>query len=284
MSSLKESSGPVTCGVPTNSLTADSASTQIVDVLDVTTPDKAISVCPQPGSTAGESGLFEERFDSLKSARGDGSLAAVSSEWRSTANAATNSQAEKGRTEGGLQPGSFESITESHRSVVVPSPPDQKSAELSPKRRRKRGGSPLVVSPDLRGTLGKEMDAIFFVPSSHGNVYCFCMFKMLFRLDRHSSSVRCSPTSGQTVRSVVQDWRRCASFVTCPSLALALLSPFTTLKLSSSPQSLGTFSSVFLARLKCDRGEGTRFALKHIVPTSAPCRIENELRCLQVMG
>lgn len=173
MSSLKESSGgPVTCGTPTNS-SADSASTQIVDVLDVTTPDKAMSVCPQPGSTAGESGLFEERFDSLKSTRGDGSLAAVGSEWRSAVNAATNSQVEKGHTEGGFQPGSFESITESHRGAVVPPPLDQKPAELTPKRRRKRGGSPLVVSPDLRGTVGKEMDAIFFVPSSHGNMCCF---------------------------------------------------------------------------------------------------------------
>ena len=51
-----------------------------------------------------------------------------------------------------------------------------------------------------------------------------------------------------------------------------------------SPRPLGTFSAVFLARLKVDGEEGSCFALKHIVPTSAPCRMENELRCLQVMG
>jgi hypothetical protein len=44
----------------------------------------------------------------------------------------------------------------------------------------------------------------------------------------------------------------------------------------------GTFSSVYLAHLK--ENPDVQFALKHIVPTSAPCRIENELRCLQTFG
>ena len=46
--------------------------------------------------------------------------------------------------------------------------------------------------------------------------------------------------------------------------------------------SSGTFSSVYLAHLK--ENPDIQFALKHIVPTSAPCRIENELRCLQTFG
>lgn len=44
----------------------------------------------------------------------------------------------------------------------------------------------------------------------------------------------------------------------------------------------GTFSSVYLAGLK-GRVE-VQFALKHLVPTSASSRIENELKCLQSMG
>ena len=44
----------------------------------------------------------------------------------------------------------------------------------------------------------------------------------------------------------------------------------------------GTFSSVYLAGLR-GRSE-MQFALKHLVPTSASSRIENELKCLQSMG
>lgn len=44
----------------------------------------------------------------------------------------------------------------------------------------------------------------------------------------------------------------------------------------------GTFSSVYLAGLK-GRVE-VQFALKHLVPTSASSRIENELKCLHSMG
>ena len=44
----------------------------------------------------------------------------------------------------------------------------------------------------------------------------------------------------------------------------------------------GTFSSVYLASLKGRPEE--KFALKHLVPTSASSRIENELKCLQSMG
>lgn len=44
----------------------------------------------------------------------------------------------------------------------------------------------------------------------------------------------------------------------------------------------GTFSSVYLAELRgC---VGVQFALKHLVPTSASSRIENELKCLHSMG
>jgi cell division control protein 7 len=46
----------------------------------------------------------------------------------------------------------------------------------------------------------------------------------------------------------------------------------------------GTFSSVFLARLKHYKELPQKFALKHIIPTSHPCRIEGELRCLQEIG
>lgn len=44
----------------------------------------------------------------------------------------------------------------------------------------------------------------------------------------------------------------------------------------------GTFSSVYLASLKDCPEE--KFALKHLVPTSSSSRIENELRCLKMMG
>ncbi|KAL5015720.1 hypothetical protein ScPMuIL_005309 [Solemya velum] len=46
----------------------------------------------------------------------------------------------------------------------------------------------------------------------------------------------------------------------------------------------GTFSSVFLARLKHYPEITQLFALKHIIPTSHPSRIEGELRCLQQIG
>ena len=161
MSSLKESVGPATRGTPTNSLTADSTSTQAVDVVNGSTPDNVLPMGPQPGSVAAESGLFEEKFDSLKSSRGDGSLTGPGNECRSMASVATNSQAGRDRPEGGLRPGSFESITESHRIVAGPYPLGPYAAEVSPKKkRRKRSVSPLVVSPDLRGAAGKELDAV----------------------------------------------------------------------------------------------------------------------------
>ncbi|XP_041368414.1 cell division cycle 7-related protein kinase-like [Gigantopelta aegis] len=46
----------------------------------------------------------------------------------------------------------------------------------------------------------------------------------------------------------------------------------------------GTFSSVFRAKLKCHPQVEEQFALKHIIPTSHPTRIEGELRCLQQIG
>ncbi|XP_060593688.1 cell division cycle 7-related protein kinase-like [Ruditapes philippinarum] len=46
----------------------------------------------------------------------------------------------------------------------------------------------------------------------------------------------------------------------------------------------GTFSSVFLARLKHYPELDQLFALKHIIPTSHPSRIEGELRCLLEIG
>lgn len=168
MSSLKESVGPATRGTPTNSLTADCTSTQAVDVVNGSTPDNVLPMCPQPGSVAAESGLFEEKFDSLKSSRGDGSLTGPGNECRSMANVATNSQAGRDHPEGGLQPGSFESITEFHRIVAGPYPLSQNPAEVSPKKkRRKRSASPLVVSPDLRGAVGKELHAISLAYVSH---------------------------------------------------------------------------------------------------------------------
>lgn len=45
----------------------------------------------------------------------------------------------------------------------------------------------------------------------------------------------------------------------------------------------GTFSSVFLATLKSSNRH-TKFALKHLIPTCHPERIERELQCLQQMG
>ncbi|XP_033730008.1 cell division cycle 7-related protein kinase-like [Pecten maximus] len=46
----------------------------------------------------------------------------------------------------------------------------------------------------------------------------------------------------------------------------------------------GTFSSVFLAKLKHYSEVKQLFALKHIIPTSHPSRIEGELKCLQEIG
>ncbi|XP_063836642.1 cell division cycle 7-related protein kinase-like [Ostrinia nubilalis] len=50
----------------------------------------------------------------------------------------------------------------------------------------------------------------------------------------------------------------------------------------------GTFSSVYLGSLRqhahLDDSEKRWFAIKHLVPTAHPARIEHELRCLQDMG
>lgn len=45
----------------------------------------------------------------------------------------------------------------------------------------------------------------------------------------------------------------------------------------------GTFSSVFLATLKTSDGS-KKFALKHLVPTRHPEKIERELQCMQEIG
>ncbi len=46
----------------------------------------------------------------------------------------------------------------------------------------------------------------------------------------------------------------------------------------------GTFSSVYVAKLKDKYDVSETFALKHILPTSHPTRIESELRCLKEIG
>lgn len=50
----------------------------------------------------------------------------------------------------------------------------------------------------------------------------------------------------------------------------------------------GTFSNVFLASLKCHETmpEAKRrlFAVKHLIPTSHPSRVERELKCLLEIG
>lgn len=50
----------------------------------------------------------------------------------------------------------------------------------------------------------------------------------------------------------------------------------------------GTFSSVYLGSLRQHRhlpsSEKRWFAIKHLVPTAHPARVEHELRCLQDMG
>ena len=43
----------------------------------------------------------------------------------------------------------------------------------------------------------------------------------------------------------------------------------------------GTFSSVYLAHIKGFSKQ--HYALKHLVPTSSPLRIENEIKCLQLL-
>ena len=45
----------------------------------------------------------------------------------------------------------------------------------------------------------------------------------------------------------------------------------------------GTFSSVFLATLKLSDGS-KKFALKYLVPTRHPEKIERELQCMQQIG
>ncbi|XP_075038495.1 cell division cycle 7-related protein kinase isoform X1 [Mixophyes fleayi] len=46
----------------------------------------------------------------------------------------------------------------------------------------------------------------------------------------------------------------------------------------------GTFSSVYLAVARLKSGEDSKFALKHLIPTSHPSRIAAELQCLTVAG
>lgn len=50
----------------------------------------------------------------------------------------------------------------------------------------------------------------------------------------------------------------------------------------------GTFSSVYLGSLRrhaaLPAADKRWFAIKHLVPTAHPARIEHELRCLQDMG
>ncbi|GLV31555.1 Cdc7 kinase [Carabus blaptoides fortunei] len=46
----------------------------------------------------------------------------------------------------------------------------------------------------------------------------------------------------------------------------------------------GTFSAVFMASLLNDYEQNKLFAIKHLVPTTHPVRIEVELRCLQLIG
>lgn len=46
----------------------------------------------------------------------------------------------------------------------------------------------------------------------------------------------------------------------------------------------GTFSSVFLATLKDGGKRSKNFAIKHLVPTCHPGRIERELQCLKDIG
>ena len=47
---------------------------------------------------------------------------------------------------------------------------------------------------------------------------------------------------------------------------------------------IGTFSSVYVAKLKKPETAKDLFALKYIIPTSHPSRVENELRCLYEIG
>lgn len=45
----------------------------------------------------------------------------------------------------------------------------------------------------------------------------------------------------------------------------------------------GTFSSVYLATLKSSEKK-KKFAIKHLIPTCHPERMERELKCLQEIG
>lgn len=45
----------------------------------------------------------------------------------------------------------------------------------------------------------------------------------------------------------------------------------------------GSFSSVFLATLKSSK-ESKKFAIKHLIPTCHPSRIQRELSCLKKIG
>lgn len=50
----------------------------------------------------------------------------------------------------------------------------------------------------------------------------------------------------------------------------------------------GTFSTVFLATLRCDQHRPMHkrrcFAIKHLIPTCHPNRVERELKCLLEIG
>lgn len=50
----------------------------------------------------------------------------------------------------------------------------------------------------------------------------------------------------------------------------------------------GTFSTVFMASLKCHEhvpfNKRKLFAVKHLIPTSHPSRVERELKCLLEVG
>ena len=56
------------------------------------------------------------------------------------------------------------------------------------------------------------------------------------------------------------------------------------LKQVMSQSHSGTFSQVYAAKLKHHPEMNDLFALKHIIPTSHPSRIESELRCMKDVG
>lgn len=51
----------------------------------------------------------------------------------------------------------------------------------------------------------------------------------------------------------------------------------------SLPLTVGTFSSVYLASWE-NKMSKSKFAIKHLVPTSSSIRVENEIYCLEKMG